>query len=112
MTYRQKGGTFDGSNRYRQMTYRQKGNMALTDTFVKNVKPNGTAAGQKHSDGQGLYLHVKEAGKYWRLSYRFDGKQKLLALGTYPEVSLLKARQRREKARELVADGIDPGVAK
>ncbi|MDO8284506.1 MAG: integrase arm-type DNA-binding domain-containing protein [Rhodoferax sp.] len=86
--------------------------MALTDTFVKNVKPNGTPAGKKHSDGQGLYLHVKEAGKYWRLSYRFDGKQKLLALGTYPEVSLLKARQRREKARELLADGIDPGIAK
>jgi len=86
--------------------------MALTDTFVKNVKPNGTTAGQKHSDGQGLYLHVKEPGKYWRLSYRFDGKQKLLALGTYPEVSLLKARQRREKARELLADGIDPGAVK
>jgi integrase len=86
--------------------------MALTDTFVKTVKPNGTTVGKKHTDGQGLYLHVKEAGKYWRLSYRFDGKQKLLALGTYPEVSLLKARQRREKARELLADGIDPGAAK
>jgi integrase len=46
------------------------------------------------------------------MSYRFDGKQKTLALGTYPEVSLLKARQRREKARELLADGIDPGTAK
>jgi integrase len=86
--------------------------MALTDTFVKNVKPNGTSAGKKHSDGQGLYLHVKEAGKYWRLSYRYDGKQKLLALGTYPEVSLLKARKRREEARELLADGTDPGLAK
>jgi len=86
--------------------------MALTDTFVKNSKANGTAAGEKHADGQGLYLHVKEAGKYWRMAYRFDGKQKTLALGVYPSVSLLKARQRRDKARELLADGIDPGAAK
>lgn len=86
--------------------------MALTDTFVKNIKFNGTNAGTKHSDGQGLYLHVKNAGKYWRMSYRFNTKQKTLALGTYPEVSLLKARQRREKARELLAEGIDPSAAK
>ena len=50
--------------------------MALTDTFIKNAKPLGLAKGQKHpderhSDGQGLYLHVKEAGKYWRMSYRY-----------------------------------------
>ena len=86
--------------------------MALTDTFVKNIKPNGATVGEKHSDGQGLYLHVKEAGKYWRMSYRFDGKQKVLALGVYPAVSLLKARQRRDKAREQLADGIDPSTAK
>ena len=86
--------------------------MALTDTFVKNIKSNGAAVGEKHSDGQGLYLHVKEAGKYWRMSYRFEGKQKVLALGVYSAVSLLKARQRRDKARELLADGIDPGAAK
>ncbi len=86
--------------------------MALTDTFVKNVKPTAATAGDKHTDGQGLYLHVKLAGKYWRMSYRFDGKQKLLALGVYPAVSLAKARQRRDKARELLADGIDPGTAK
>lgn len=86
--------------------------MALTDTFVKNIKPNGSAAGEKYGDGLGLYLHVKEAGKYWRMSYRFTGKQKTLALGVYPAVSLLKARQRRDKARELLADGIDPSSAK
>ena len=86
--------------------------MALTDTFVKNIKPTGAAAGDKHADGQGMYLHVKDAGKYWRMSYRFDGKQKLLALGVYPAVSLAKARQRRDKARELLADGIDPSAAK
>jgi integrase len=86
--------------------------MALTDTGVKTLKCKVTAVGVKHSDGQGLYLHEKPAGKYWRMSYRFDGKQKTLALGTYPEVSLLKARQRRDKARQLLADGIDPGAAK
>jgi integrase len=86
--------------------------MALTDTFVKNIKPTGAASGDKHSDGLGLYLHVKQAGKYWRLGYRFEGKQKLLALGVYPAVSLAKARSKREKARELLADGIDPGAAK
>ncbi|TAM39971.1 MAG: DUF4102 domain-containing protein [Burkholderiaceae bacterium] len=86
--------------------------MALTDTFVKNVKPTDAVAGVKHTDGQGLYLHVKQAGKYWRLNYRFLGKQKTLALGVYPAVSLAKARKRRDKARELLADGIDPGAAK
>ena len=85
--------------------------MALTDTFVKNVKPSGAASGDKHADGQGLYLHVKNAGKYWRMSYRYIGRQKTLALGVYPAVSLAKARRRRDKARELLADGIDPGVA-
>ena len=86
--------------------------MALTDTFVKNVKPTGAVAGDKHADGLGLYLHVKEAGKYWRMNYRFTGKQKTLALGVYPEVSLAKARKRREIAREQLAEGVDPGVAK
>ncbi len=81
--------------------------MALTDTFVKQTKEI-----KKHFDGGGMYLHVKAAGKYWRMDYRFDGKAKTLALGTYPEVSLLKARQRRVKARELLADDIDPSEAK
>ena len=87
--------------------------MPLTDTFVRSVKPDSSkAAGAKHSDGYGLYLHVKEAGKYWRMAYRFAGKQKTLALGIYPEVSLAQARKRREDARALLADGIDPSVAK
>lgn len=86
--------------------------MALTDTFVKNVKPSGSPAGDKHSDGLGLYLHVKEAGKYWRMNYRFLGKQKTLALGVYPAVTLAKARQKRDKARELLAEDIDPSTAK
>lgn len=93
--------------------------MALTDTFVKNIKHSGKIvkrtgkpAGDKHTDGQGLYLLVKPAGKYWRMSYRINSKQKTLALGVYPAVSLAKARQRRDKARELLADGIDPSTAK
>ena len=89
-------GTYVGACKYQQIRYQQGGAaMALTDTFVKNVKPSGAPSGDKHTDGQGLYLHVKEAGKYWRMNYRFHSKQKTLALGVYPAVSLAKARQRR-----------------
>ena len=86
--------------------------MALTDAFIRQVKHSGAPAGDKHADGQGLYLLVKAAGKYWRMSYRFAGKQKTLVLGAYPAVSLAKSRKRRDAARELLADGIDPGQAK
>jgi len=86
--------------------------MPLTDTFVKNLKPDGSATGKKHSDGHGLFLLVKDSGKYWRLAYRFNDKQKTLALGVYPIITLAKARQRREKARELLSEGIDPSSAK
>ncbi|MBK6648617.1 MAG: integrase arm-type DNA-binding domain-containing protein [Betaproteobacteria bacterium] len=86
--------------------------MALTDTFVKQVKPKGSATGEKYADGGGLYLLVKVSGKYWRLDYRFADKRKTLALGVYPEVTLAKARLKRAKAREQLADGIDPGLAK
>ena len=86
--------------------------MALTDTFIKNLKWAGAPAGEKHTDGQGLYLLVKATGKYWRMNYRLAGKQKTLAIGVYPAVTLAKARQRRDKARELLADGIDPSKAK
>ncbi|MBT2301776.1 integrase arm-type DNA-binding domain-containing protein [Variovorax paradoxus] len=86
--------------------------MALGDTFVRQVKHSGRPSGDKYTDGGGMYLLVSAAGKYWRMDYRFDGKRRTLALGVYPEVSLAKARQRREKAREQLADDIDPGVAK
>jgi integrase len=86
--------------------------MALTDTFVKNVKPATSPAGVKHTDGLGLYLHVKSVGKYWRMGYRFLGKQKTLALGVYPAVTLARARQKRDEARQLLAEGIDPSTAK
>ncbi len=86
--------------------------MALTDTFVRQVKHTGSTAGDKHSDGGGMYLLVKSAGKYWRMNYRYADKRKTLALGVYPAVTLAKARQRREKAREQLADGLDPSTAK
>lgn len=86
--------------------------MSLTDTFIKQVKHAGSSTGEKFSDGQGLFLLVKQSGKYWRLSYRFNSKQKTLALGVYPTVSLAKARKRREEARVLLSEGIDPSEAK
>ncbi len=86
--------------------------MPLTDTFVKQYKHSGKTAGDKHSDGGGLYLHTTAAGKYWRLSYRFAGKQKTLALGVYPAVTLAQARKRRDEAKAQLADGVDPSVSK
>ena len=86
--------------------------MALTDTFIRQVKHNGAPTGEKYTDGQGLFLLVKGSGKYWRLNYRFSDKQKTLALGVYPTVTLAKARKRREEARILLSEGIDPSQAK
>ena len=87
--------------------------MALTATFVDKCKYSGqNTAGDKHTDGGGLYLLVKESGKYWRLAYRIFGKQKTLALGVYPSVSLAQARKGRDAAKELLAQGIDPSSAK
>ena len=86
--------------------------MALTNTFVKNIKPTVASAGNKYRDGGGMYLLVNTSGKYWRMDYRFADKRKTLSLGVYPSVSLAKARQRREKAREVLSDGLDPSSAK
>ncbi|MEV4783409.1 tyrosine-type recombinase/integrase [Burkholderia sp. LMU1-1-1.1] len=85
--------------------------MALTDTFVRQVKPIGNS-NKKYQDGDGMYLLVKSAGKYWRFDYRFNGSRKTAAFGTYPEVTLAKARQRLQDARALLADGVDPSSAK
>ena len=85
--------------------------MALTDTFIKNTKHSGRPAGDKHSDGGGLYLHVTAAGKYWRMAYRYAGKQKTLAFGVYPAVTLKQARDKRDAAKERLAQDIDPGIA-
>jgi integrase len=82
--------------------------MPLNDLKVRTAKPREKP--YKISDFDGLYLLVTEKGyKWWRFRYRFDGKEKLLALGTYPEISLADARQRRDEARKQVAHGIDPG---
>lgn len=86
--------------------------MALTDTFVKQVKPSGKPAGDKYTDGHGMYLLVKTASRYWRMDYTINGKRKTLALGVYPAVSLAQARKLRTAARELLAQGIDPSAAK
>ena len=59
-----------------------------------------------------MYLLVKASGRYWRMDYTHADKRKTLALGVYPEVSLAKARKRREEARELLAEGLDPSAAK
>lgn len=82
--------------------------MPLTDVKLRTLTATG-----KHFDGAGLYLEITAAGgRYWRLKYRFDGREKRLAFGVYPEVPLKVARQRRDDARRLLAEGIDPGEAK
>ena len=83
--------------------------MPLSDLKSKNAKPK--AAPYKLTDGDGMYLQVQPTGsKYWRFNFRFAGKQRTLALGTYPEVSLDSARKKRVAARELLAHHppIDP----
>lgn len=81
--------------------------MPLTDTAIRNARPKKRPV--RLFDGGGLYLEIAPSGgKWWRLKYRFDGKEKRLSLGVYPDVSLRNARARRETARKQVAEGIDP----
>jgi Arm DNA-binding domain len=83
--------------------------MPLTDSAIRQAKPATRPV--KLFDGRGLFLHVKPSGsRCWRFKYRINGKEKLLALGVYPDVPLKLARDRREEARQLVANGIDPGA--
>lgn len=85
--------------------------MALTHVAIKNAKPKEKA--YKLSDEKGLFLLITPSGgKYWRVKYRFGGKEKQLALGVSPEVSLAEAREKRDKARKMIADNVDPGVVK
>jgi len=80
---------------------------------LKAKQANPKEKDYKISDEKGLYLLVKTTGaKYWRLKYRFAGKEKLLALGVYPEISLKKARERRDEARKLLEDDSDPSEIK
>lgn len=82
-------------------------NAALTEHIAAQAK--STDKVRKLSDGGGMYFMVHTNGrKYWRMNYRIDGKQSSLALGKYPDVGLDEARIRRDEARKLLADGIDP----
>ena len=85
--------------------------MALTDTAIRNAKAREKE--YKLSDSGGLYLLVTPAGgKLWRQKFRMDGREKKLAFGAYPEISLSDARKRRDEARELIAAGKDPAREK
>ena len=83
--------------------------MPLTDTAIRAIKPTSKTA--KFFDGGGLYLEVAPSGgKWWRLKYRFQGKEKRISLGTYPTIGLKEARERREETKKILANGIDPSA--
>ncbi|MBK1633921.1 integrase [Thiohalocapsa halophila] len=83
--------------------------MPLSDAKVRSAKPSTKAV--KLFDERGLYLEVSPSGgKWWRLKYRFEGKEKRLSLGVYPDVGLKDARARRDSARRLLSEGVDPSV--
>ena len=85
--------------------------MPLTDVICRKAKPSDHP--RKLSDGGGLHLLIDmKGGRYWRLAYRFRGKQKTLALGVYPIVSLADARAARDEAKRQLAQGIDPSEAR
>lgn len=82
--------------------------MPLSDVAIRTAKPREKP--YKLADGGGMYLEISPSGgRWWRLKYRFDGKEKRLSLGTYPEVGLKEARVKREDLRRLLAAGVDPG---
>ncbi|MDD2770142.1 MAG: integrase arm-type DNA-binding domain-containing protein [Methylococcus sp.] len=81
--------------------------MALTDTAVRLAKPGDKPI--RKTDEKGLVLHIMpNGGKWWRFRYRYEGKPKMLSLGTYPEVTLKDAREKRDEARKLLGQSIDP----
>lgn len=85
--------------------------MPLTDTACRSFKPKEKP--YKKADSNGLYLEIMPNGsKYWRLKYRYANKEKRLAIGVYPEISLTEARSKREAARSQLRDGVDPSQAK
>jgi hypothetical protein len=85
--------------------------MALSDTASHNAKPQPKPF--KLYDDGGLFVVVTPGGgKLWRLKYRFNGKEQLLAFGAYPDVSLKTARARRDEARTVLAEGLEPGAEK
>ena len=85
--------------------------MPLNDTLIRGLKAEARA--RKHFDGGGLFLFIPTSGsKLWRMAYRFEGKSKLLSFGNYPALSLREAREKRDEARKLLAQGIDPAAHK
>ena len=83
--------------------------MPLTDKSCKNAKPKDKP--YRLADSGGMYLEVlPSGGRYWRVKYRLAGKEKRLALGVYPQVSLLEAREKREAAKKLLSNGVDPSA--
>ncbi|MDX8400775.1 MAG: integrase arm-type DNA-binding domain-containing protein, partial [Gallionellaceae bacterium] len=86
--------------------------MALSDARVKAATVPDGKNQIKISDGGGLYLLVKQSGKYWKLKYRFADKEKTLSIGVYPSITLKQARNRREAARKLLDENIDPSQSK
>lgn len=85
--------------------------MPLTDTAIRGIKPADKA--RKFFDGNGLFLYVAPSGtKSWRVKYRFQGREKLLTLGTYPQLSLKEAREASNDAKKLLRRGIDPSAQK
>ena len=86
--------------------------MPLTNETINASRVPYGKTQLKISDGGGLYILVKESGKYWKLAYRFGGKQKSLSLGVYPTVSLDMARTRSDEAKQWLAQGVDPGEVK
>ena len=85
--------------------------MALTDMAVRNAKPQDKA--YKLTDSNGLFLFISPAGsKLWRFRYRFENKEQTFSIGPYPEISLSEARSKRDDARKLLANGINPAQQK
>ncbi|MCH2547807.1 MAG: tyrosine-type recombinase/integrase [Alphaproteobacteria bacterium] len=82
--------------------------MKLTNIKCQTAKFSPDGKGNKLADGAGLYLHLQEQGKYWRMNYRFLGKQKTLSFGTYPLISLAEAREKRDAAKKQLDRDQDP----
>ena len=83
----------------------------LSDTQIRATKPGERSV--RLYDERGLYLEITTTGgRWWRFKYRFAGKEKLLSMGTYPDTPLKAARDRRDRARALLEEGVDPSEAR
>jgi len=82
--------------------------MKLKDIQVKNAPYTGIFSKDRLTDGRAMYLLITATGKYWRWDYKHGERRRTLALGIYPDVSLVRAREKAQEARVLLADGLDP----